>query len=123
MGTKLWAVDIILNNLMRPMINAYIFGNYQIACGLLYQLNAFLVGYGQGTDLPTPKSIQLGIMDRTFPGRDYQRYYNMHSPTVLKGMGMYIASVLKTIETKKFMPVDTDTEEIPAELLEQPVTQ
>lgn len=98
MGNKIWAVDMIINGVMRPMINAYVFGEFEKAAQLLYQLNAFLLGYGEGVDnLPPPKHITSDIIDRTRPATSYKNWYEKYSEAVLKKMGKYIRSVLDSL--------------------------
>lgn len=104
MGSKIWAVDIILQSLFHPMLNAYTFDQYEKAAKLLFLLNSFLVGYGEGVDLPPVKAIMLGIKDRGTPDGDYKRYFNKYAPIVLKSMGMYIKSVLDALKNQIYIP-------------------
>lgn len=86
------------------MLNAYTFDQYEKAAKLLYLLNSFLVGYGEGVDLPEVKSILLTIKDRGSPDADFKRYFNKYAPIVLKSMGMYIKSVLDALKNQIYIP-------------------
>ena len=57
MGSKLWAVDMILIGVIRPMINAYVFGQYEKACQLLISLNSFLKGYASVRHIPNYSDV------------------------------------------------------------------
>lgn len=114
MGNRIFAVDIILSGVMRPMINSYCFGDYKKAAKLLFQLNCFLVGYGEGVgNLPDPISITQDVISRATPDRDYERYYEKYSEAVLKKMGKYIRSVLDSLP-KQFHVLDEETQEDPS---------
>ena len=104
MGSKLWAVDIILNDIIRPMIQAYTMHQYSTASNLIYQLNSFFIGYGVGIlDMKEPV-----IKDSTFQGiitQDdfYRTYYEFYSPIVMKSMGKYISDVIRKLDEENHM--------------------
>jgi hypothetical protein len=96
---------MLLNDFLHPMMNAYLYGQYQKASNLLFQLNAFLLGYGEGLgDLPKPMSITNDIVSRSFPNRDYQTYYDKYAEVVFKKMGKYIRSVLDSLPKQFYIP-------------------
>jgi hypothetical protein len=106
MGSKIWAVDMILNDLFRPMTNAYQFKDYETATNFMLQLNQFLVGYGEGIDdLPQPDNIITGIRDKRQPESYYKMYYERYSQPVLKCMGMYIRRVLDQVASQNEFPM------------------
>lgn len=110
MGNKIWAVDMIINGVMRPMVNAYVFGEFEKAANLLYQLNAFLLGYGEGVELPQPIHISKDIIDRSRPSSSYKIYYEKYSEAVFKKMGKYIRTVLDSLP-KQYYIEEPQTEE------------
>ena len=98
MGSLLWGVDMLLNDLVRPMLNAYQFKDYETAANLVRQLNDFLVGYGEGIDdLPPFDNVFIDIHDRVNPQIYYKDYYEEYSGLVLKSMGHTIKTVLNDI--------------------------
>lgn len=106
MGNRIPSVDMILSSVFHPMMNAYIMGQYQQAANLLYALNSFLVGFGEGIEnLPKPIAITDDIISRAQPSEDYKRYYNKYSNLVVKKMGKYIRSVLDSLP-KQFYIAD-----------------
>lgn len=106
MGSKIWAVDMILNDMFRPMTNAYQFKDYETATNFMLQLNQFLVGYGEGIeDLPEPNNIITGIRDKRNPELYYKFFYETYSKPVLKGMGMYIRKVLDQVASQNDFPM------------------
>ncbi len=100
MGSMLWAVDMLMNDMIQPMFKAYSYNQYDKACNLLRQLNSFLQGYGEGIDdLPEfEDNVIVDIRDRTNPQAYFQNYYETYSKDVLKCMGMYIKRVLESIK-------------------------
>ncbi len=99
MGSMLWAVDMLMNDMIQPMFKAYTYNQYDKAANLLQQLNSFLNGYGEGIeDLPKFELVCTDIHDRTNPQGYYQNYYETYSQDVLKCMGIYIRKVLDQIK-------------------------
>lgn len=111
MGSMLWAVDMLMNDMIQPMFKAYSYNQYDKAANLLRQLNSFLCGYGEGIDdLPAFEHISVDIYDRTNPQAYYQNYYETYSNDVLKHMGQYIKKVLEAIKlTNQFGVLPTST--------------
>jgi hypothetical protein len=106
MGSMLWAVDQLLNNMIRPMFNAYQFKDYESAANILQQLNEFLVGYGEGIDdLPKFDNVAVDVRDRMSPQLYYKQYYEMYSRDVLKQMGIYVRKVLDKVKLQNLYPV------------------
>src|SRR5437867_3648876 len=104
MGNRIPAVDMLINDIIRPMLNAYAFGQYEQACNLLVQLNSFFLGFGEGVDLPIPRSICDDILSRSTPTRDYKIYYNKYSQAVFKKLGKYIREVLDSLPKQYYVP-------------------
>ncbi len=100
MGSMLWAVDMLMNDMIQPMFRAYTYNQYDKAANLLRQLNSFLCGYGEGiTNLPAfEDNVIVDIQDRVNPQAYYQHYYETYSNDVLKHMGQYIKKVLESIK-------------------------
>jgi hypothetical protein len=100
MGSMLWAVDMLMNDMIQPMFKAYSYNQYDKAAHLLKQLNSFLCGYGEGIDdLPAfADNVIVDIHDRINPQAYYQNYYETYSQDVLKHMGQYIKKVLESIK-------------------------
>ena len=94
--------DMLLNDMIRPMTNAYQFSDYEKACHLLVQLNDFLLGFGSKfaiEDLPTfENNIVTDIHDRMNPSLYYKNYYEQYARLVLKSVGMYQREVLNKIK-------------------------
>ena len=109
MGNRIPSVDMLLGHVFRPMMNAYVMGHYEQAAKLLYTLNSFLLGFGEGVELPKPISITNGIVDRATSHRDYEVYFNKYSEAVIKKMGKYIRSVLDSLP-KQFYIMDSSNE-------------
>lgn len=104
MGSLLPALDILLNNLLRPTMQSYQFRQYESAAKGLYNLNMFLNGYGIGQVLQEPQSIPMDIHQRATPWADYRTYYDRNFPTVIKSVGIYIRDVLKSMKNQHFIP-------------------
>lgn len=107
MGSKLFAADMILNDMIKPMNNAYQFKDYPTACGFLDALEKFLKGYGEGiSDMPPKPEVfdnnSSDILSRTTRGNDYnarcKRYFEKYYPIVMQRVGLYIKAVLDAIE-------------------------
>lgn len=98
MGSLLWGMDNLLNDMVRPMTNAYQFKDYLTAAHMLRQLNMFLVGYGEGVDLPKFEPLNIDVYDRRTPEKYYKDYYDEYSEVVFKSMGIYIREMLDQIQ-------------------------
>ena len=98
MGNRIWAVDMILNDMMKPMFQAYAFNQYKVCAQLLWQLNCFLKGYGTGVDgmgapdLEDDSAITLASQDGYF-----QNYYELYCPLTMVAMGKFIKDVLESV--------------------------
>ena len=102
MGTKLWSGDMIVNDMIRPMFNAYQFKDYETACNLLFQFNNFLLGFGNGiTDLPQAEYHPTTTRERRMPDNYYKNYYERYSPLLMKKVGKYIQDVLVAIAAER----------------------
>lgn len=111
MGSLLPALDILLNNLLRPTMQAYSFRNYEYAARSLYNLNMFLNGYGVGQVLEEPHALPMNTHQRASPGADYRTYYDRNFPTVIKSVGMYIRQVLASMKNQHFIPKQNDNDQ------------
>ena len=76
MGSRLFAVDMLLSLYINPMHACYQYGKYQQACIFLFRLNSFFKGYGIGIeDLPAPENIVVDQRDRSSPEHYYHEYF------------------------------------------------
>lgn len=105
MGSYLWNLEYLIQMFAKPMITAYVFGQYRMAAFLLFQLNSLLMGFGEGVDqLPIPRHISKGVMDRAIPSVDYQAYYEKYSNVVVLKMGKYCRSILDVVRSQNAEP-------------------
>lgn len=105
MGSMLFSSDMLLNDMIRPMTNAYQFKDYETACNLLVQLNNFLLGFGTGVeDLPAFVKMSFDIQDRVSPGLYFKNYYEKYASDVLKCVGIYQRTVLDKIKVQNMFP-------------------
>ena len=105
MGSMLWAVDMLLNDMIRPMFNAYQFKDYETAANLLQQLNKFLIGFGSGvSDLPVFNRMGVDVHDRLIPQNYFKKYYETYSQDVLVCMGKYVKDTLSQIKLYNQFP-------------------
>jgi len=112
MGSFLWNLEYLIQMIAKPMINAYVFGQFRMAAFLLFQLNSLLIGFGEGVDkLPIPRHLTKDVMDRATPSIDYQAYYEKYSNVVIIKMGKYCRSILDMIRTQGSYPSQTDSGE------------
>lgn len=111
MGSMLPALDILLNNLLRPTMQSYQFRQYESAARGLYNLNMFLNGYGVGQQLEEPQALPMNIRERATPGLDYRTYYDRNFPTVIKSVGIYIRQVLASLKNQHFIPSPNENDQ------------
>lgn len=115
MGNRIPSLDMLLGNFIHPIMNCYSYGQYEKAARLLWLLDNFLLGFGEGvSDMPQPLSITNDIISRSFPDRDYANYFNKYAPTIFKKMGKYNRAVLDSLPKQFFIP--EEAKEITAEL-------
>lgn len=113
MGNRIPSLDMLLGNFIHPIMTCYSYGQFEKACRLLWLLNAFLLGFGEGvSDLPKPMSITTDIISRSTPARDYENYFNKYADIIFKKMGKYNRAVLDSLPKQFFRPdgetVETD---------------
>lgn len=111
MGNRIPSLDMLLGNFIHPIMNAYLYGQFEKAARLLWLLNNFLLGFGEGLDdIPRPMSISNDIISRSFPIRDYKNWFDKYSQEIFKKMGKYNREVLDSLPKQFFRPDATDTE-------------
>lgn len=102
MGSMLLSSDMLLNDMIRPMTNAYQFSDYEKACTMLIQLNDFLLGFGSKfaiEDMPEfENNIVTDIHDRMNPNIYFKNYYETYARAIFKGVGMYQKYILDKIK-------------------------
>lgn len=105
MGNRIPSLDMLLGNFIHPIMNCYTYGQYEKACRLIWLLNAFLLGFGEGIEnLPMPRSITNDIVTRSFPDRDYANYFNKYAEAIFKKMGKYNRAVLDSLPKQFYLP-------------------
>ena len=110
MGSKILSTDMLMNDYIRPMSNAYDFGKYDKAAVLLYKLNSFLIGFGKIglVDLPMPPKNDGGgandVKTRTRAVNGFivrcMLYFEKYSPLVDKAVGMYQYQMLQAVANR-----------------------
>lgn len=113
MGNRIPSLDMLLGNFIHPIMNAYIYGQFEKAARLLYLLNQFLLGFGEGlSDIPKPMSISSDIVSRSFPVRDYKNYFDKYADVIFKKMGKYNREVLDSLPKQFFREGADESAEI-----------
>lgn len=112
MGSKLFSSDMLLSELIIPMVNSYSHNDFAKACTQLYSLSMFLVGFGEGIkDFPKPPKPKIVVMgdarSRQSSGAEYQNdcqaYFDQYYPIVMMRLGKYQQTMLKAIERNYYM--------------------
>lgn len=100
MGNRIFAVDMIINDFLRPMNQAYQFHDYRVACQLLFNLNAFLRPFSAGIkNLPDPTPPRDTLRDELKADERLRQYFEMYSDRVLLALGRGIKQeLIKVIE-------------------------
>ena len=103
MGSKLLSTDMLVNIYMSPMMKAYQFHEYDVACNILFQLNGFFRGFNFGIkDLPAPKDpVMTSIYDRMSPMRYYKSYFDRYAPLISIALGKYQREILSQIQEER----------------------
>ena len=111
MGSKLLSTDMLLSEYILPMRKAASFHDYVTAASCLFELNSFLVGFGETglTDIPEPPKVKLEPdrnhmrlrvnASQTMASESY-RYYTKYSPLIAKALGRYQDVLLKAIASQ-----------------------
>ncbi len=106
MGSKLFATDMLISEMVIPMTNAFHHGDYHKASVDLFAIAEFLTGFGEGfKNFPSPpkaSTANLGLESRmNFHGNhseQCERYYEHNYPIVMGRIGAYQQTVIKAIE-------------------------
>lgn len=103
MGSKLLSTDMIVNIYMSPMMKAYQFHEYDVACNILFQLNGFFRGFNFGIkDLPPPKDpLPSEIRARLNPMAYYKNYFDKYAPLISIALGKYQREILSQIQDER----------------------
>jgi len=117
MGSKLFATDMLISEMVIPMTNAFHHGDYHKACIDLFAIAEFLTGFGEGfKEFPRPPKPSNG--DMTLEARmNYhgnhaekcERYYETNYPLVMARIGAYQQTVIKAIENSSWQMGDMVT--------------
>lgn len=102
MGSLVWSADMMIQDYMQTMLRAEQFGKWETAAQCLFNLSKFLIGYGQGLDIPAPPKISFqdanDIRHRINTGSKYmtecQKYYRRYSPDIMERIGLYISDIM-----------------------------
>ncbi len=110
MGSKLFATDMLISEMVIPMTNAYHHSDFHKASVDLFAIAEFLKGFGEGfKDFPAPPKETAGSL--TLEARmNYQgnhsekcaRYYETNYPIVMARIGAYQQTVIKAIENSSW---------------------
>jgi len=104
MGNDILSTDMLVGGIVRSVYNCYQFKDYEEGCWMMYDLNGFLLGFGEIgiTDLPTPKRFVGELRDRTRPENDYLEYRRMYSNKIMKALGIYNRTMIDSIKHKQY---------------------
>lgn len=112
MGSKVFASDMLISEMVMPMQNSYTHSDYPKAATNLFGLAEFLYGFDEGIkDFEKPPKLKSGYgMDsRRRNGLNYEylqackEYYERNFPLVMRRLGKYQSQVLKAIEMQNNM--------------------
>ncbi len=104
MGSYLLSTDMLVNDYIKPMNQAYSFNQYETASQLLWQLLNFFSGFGlKIKDMPKPIPGSKNLRGRTMSHSSYKAYFEEHAPQATKLMGLYQRTVLDNIKTEREM--------------------
>lgn len=98
MGNRIFAVDMIINDFLRPMNQAYGFHDYRTACQLCYNLNQFLLPFGAGIkDLPDPTPPNEDMNGELKTDLWFEDWFEEYSDKVMLMMGVGIRKELVAV--------------------------
>jgi len=104
MGSYLLSTDMLVNDYIKPMNQAYSFHQYETASQLLWQLLKFFDGFGYKiTDMPKPISCGRKCRERTDSESFFKAYFESHAPDATKLLGLYQREVLDKIKLDREM--------------------
>jgi len=104
MGSYLLSTDMLVNDYIKPMNQAYAFHQYETASHLLWQLLSFFNGFGlKISDMPKPKAEGNCISERSSREGNYKVYFEDHAPHATKLLGIYQRTVLDKIKMDREM--------------------
>ena len=120
MGSKIFASDMLISEMIMPMQNAYHHGDYEKASVDLDGLNMFLYGFGEGIEnFPAPPQMKTlansGTRERSvlYPQflQECKQYYQTNYRVVMKRFGQYQKTMLDALERNKYRMMETTTPE------------
>lgn len=101
MGNLIPAVDMIVNDFIRPINQAYAFHDYRTASQLAYTLNNFLVVQGLGVkDLPDPTPKRNNLRDELLLDVRFQNWFEEYYDKIIKALGHGIGQRLWNVIEK-----------------------
>jgi hypothetical protein len=98
MGNRIPAVDMIVNDFIRPINQAYAFHDYRTASQLTFVLNSFLRSMGFGIkDLPDPTPPKEDFEGELKTDAFFQEWFEEYYDKVMKMFGYAIKRELVTV--------------------------
>jgi len=104
MGSYLLSTDMLVNDYIKPMNQAYSFHQYETASHLLWQLLKFFDGFGyEIEDMPKPIATGRECRQRINCESTFKAYFESHAPDATKLLGIYQREVLDKIKLDREM--------------------
>ena len=101
MGNLIPAVDMIVNDFIRPINQAYAFHDYRTASQLAFTLNNFLVVQGLGVkNLPDPTPNKDDFGGELSTDKFFQDWFEEYYDKIIKALGHGIGKRLWNVIEK-----------------------
>jgi len=88
MGNAIPSLDMMMNDLLRPLMNAYSFQQYESTAKMLFTLNNYLIGLRTGIDdMKRPELPDTTATTMTNRTQYFSTYCDFYMPLVVLSLG------------------------------------